>query len=330
MYDTTELLPPNREDILKLIDPYDIYVQYLGYRPVIGQLYTSPLRQDSNPSFGIFYAKPSNKLLFKDFGTGESGDCFKFASLVEGVSSREINKVIYDQYVSKKLPKKSQAKPLAKRKSNVLDIVIDDIPLTAEGLSYWQRYGISQDTLKKYNVKQIHKFWVNGVEYWRASKDKPMFAYIIFDKMKIYRPFFKRMKFYSSCTSADIQGWEQLDYSNDTVYITKSMKDVMLLHELGYSAVAPNGEGHALNKKAVEILRKRFKNIVLLYDRDLPGLLATRKIWNQHRDFDFLFMPRGTQKDLSDFYEANGREITEKLLSDYEKDKLKFPTNAVN
>ena len=153
------------------------------------------------------------------------------------------------------------------------------------------------------------------MEYWNAPKEKPMFAYSVYSKFKIYRPFYKQKRFYTNCLTVDIQGWEQLDYSNDTVFITKSMKDVMLLHELGYSAVAPNGEGHSIPPKAIDILRKNFKHVIVLYDRDIHGMASARKLLNKHKDFDFMLTPRNTSKDLSDYYQKYGKEETIKILT---------------
>jgi len=316
MYDTSKVINITKDDVLKKTSQYEIYATYLGFKPTIGEVYISPFRKDSNPSFGLYMSRKSGNIMFKDLGTGESGDCFKFASLIENVSTKQIIKNIYKQYVSNKVTRKPITVPIKEYKD--LDIVVDDIPYTAEGLAFWADFGITENTLKLYNVKQIKKFWVNAIEYWTATKTSPMFAYFVYSKTKIYRPYYKKQKFYTNCTSIDIQGWEQLDYSRDTVYITKSTKDVMLLHELGYSAIAPNGEGHDIPDKVLSILRDKFKRIVILYDRDLPGLKASRKLWRLNKDLDFLFMPRKTEKDLSDYYRKYGKIKTLKLLSDYE------------
>jgi hypothetical protein len=320
MYDTTNVIIITKDDVLKKISEYEIYSLYLGFKPVIGELYISPLRADNNPSFGIFKARKTGNLLFKDLGTGESGDCFKLASLIEGKTVRQICKELIKETVSKNITRKPI--PIPTKEYKTLDIIVDDIPYTAEGLAFWTDFGISQATLNYFKVKQIKRFWVNSVEMWTATKSKPMFSYFIYSKTKVYRPFYKQNKFYMNCTSVDIQGWEQmLDKLNkgtagDTIIISKAYKDVMLLHELGYTAVAPNGEGHGLPDNAMAFLRKNFKKIIIFYDRDLPGLKATRKLWNENRDFDFMFTPRKTEKDLSDYYKKFGKELTLKLLSD--------------
>lgn len=314
MYDTTKVLNITKDMVLKHADEYSIFCQYLGFNPVVGQLYVSPLRKDNNPSFGLFYRRGNRTLLFKDFGTGETGDCFKFASLIDRTSQKTTLRNLFEQYVTKKITVR-KATEIPVKKSKELDIIIDDIPFTEEGLNYWQQFGIGLATLHKFNVKQIKRFWVDGVEYWKDSKDKPMFSYTVYSKFKIYRPFYKQKRFYSNCRSIDIQGWEQLDYNKDTVFITKSLKDVMLLHELGYTAIAPNGEGHSIPEKALEILRKNFKHIVVLYDRDLPGMAGARKILNKNKDFDFMLTPEKSEKDLSDYYQKYGEEATIRLIS---------------
>jgi len=315
MYNTTDAFNITKDRVLNKISEYDIFGLYLGFNPTVGNLYISPLRKDNNPSFGLFYARGNRTLLFKDLGTGESGDCFKFAALILGVPIKTAIRQIYNDVVIKKVSYKATKKVPIKNYIK-LDIVLDTIPYSTEGLIFWDEFGISQETLEKYNVKQIKRFWVNGVEKWLSTGSKPMFAYILYSKVKIYRPFYKQSKFYTNCTSTDLQGWEQLDYSNDTVYITKAYKDVMLLHELGHSAIAPNGEGHSIPEKALKLLREKFKRVVILYDRDLPGLKSARKLWNENRDFDFMFMPRQTAKDLSDFYKAYGKELTIQILSE--------------
>ena len=60
-------------DLLDKVDDYTIYSYYLGpFKP--GKLMNSPLRSDDKmPSFAIFATK-DGALLFKDHGTGVSGN----------------------------------------------------------------------------------------------------------------------------------------------------------------------------------------------------------------------------------------------------------------
>ena len=64
--------------------------QLLGYiiaeRP--GQKCSSPFRQDNNPSWAWFYA-PDGRARWKDWTTGDGGDCAAFLARALGVSNRE-------------------------------------------------------------------------------------------------------------------------------------------------------------------------------------------------------------------------------------------------
>lgn len=311
-YNTSNVFKVTRKQVLDLTTEYDVFCQYMGFKPIVGNLYTSPLRKDFNASFGLFYAT-NGHLLFKDFGTGESGNCFKFASLMDKTSIEQIYKDLYRQYSSKKIKKTPKAE-IPQRKLDSIEIVVEKTPFTKAGLEFWTSFGITESTLNHFNVSQAKKVWSNGRLYGYGTEKNPIFNYEVFDKNKIYRPYNKD-RFYSNCTSFDIQGWEQLDYSKDTVIITKSLKDLMLLHELGYTAVAPNGEGHNIPEKAIKELRKNFDNVIIWYDKDPGGIKGVRKLLKQYPDFGFAFTPTKQQKDITDYYKEHGRKETISLIS---------------
>jgi len=69
-----------KEDILKQYTEYEIFKYYVGDFEV-GQNIRSPLRKDDScPSFNIFYSKRYNCLLFKDFAGKEEILLFLFKS----------------------------------------------------------------------------------------------------------------------------------------------------------------------------------------------------------------------------------------------------------
>ena len=74
-----------------------------------------------------------------------------------------------------------------------------------------------------------------------------------------------------------------LPKSGDILVVTKSMKDVMVLYQLGIPAIAPISENCFLTEAQYNKLQSRFKYIVLLYDNDRPGLrsmISIRKRFN--------------------------------------------------
>jgi len=310
MYNTAKVFKHTREDVYKLISEYDIYRIYLGYSPIVGNVYISPFRKDLNPSFGVFRGRNGN-LMFKDFGLGESGDAIKFAKLIEGMSTQEVIEHLYRQYSHIK-PIKTHNIPEVKAGDK--NIYVNKIPWTEAGLAFWAKYGIKRETLEYFKVSQISKYWVNGIVRGYASNKSPMFHYEIFDKDKIYRPYYKEKRFYTNCTSSYIQGWAQLDYSKDTVIITKSLKDVMYLYQLGYTAIAPNGEGHKIPPKALKILKENFKHIIIFYDFDPAGICGTKRLLKENSEFGFMFTSKKYAKDISDYHFIVGEEEAKELF----------------
>lgn len=309
MYNLTAACNITKEDVLKTTSEYTIFCDILGYQPVINKLYNSPLRVDPRPSFGIFIAR-TGKLLYKDLGTGDSGDCFKLASIL---SSTSVTKVLRELYNKSLRIKSIIYTPIVN--TTETEIAVHPIPFTEQGLNYWGLHGISVATLNKFNVEEIDKFWINGQARGWKTKNNLLFSYSIYNKYKIYKPLDREYRFVNNCSIYEIQGWEQLDYTKDTVIITKSLKDIMLLHELGYTAIAPGGEGQSLPEEALEILRKNFKYIIVFYDKDKAGLITTKKMLKKNPDFGFMFTYNKEAKDITDFYVLFGKPKTVELLS---------------
>lgn len=65
-----------------------------------------------------------------------------------------------------------------------------------------------------------------------------------------------------------------LPKNGDYLVITKSMKDVMTLYNLGIPAIAPISENCFLSESQYNKLKNKYKNLILLYDNDRPGLRA--------------------------------------------------------
>ena len=64
--------------------------------------------------------------------------------------------------------------------------------------------------------------------------------------------------------------------------VTKSLKDCAVLYEFGIPAIAPISENCYLTEAQHNKLLKRFKHVILLYDNDRPGKIATTKIYRKH------------------------------------------------
>ena len=307
MYDSTKKKEPlTIEYILSKVSEYDIYASYIGqFKP--GLIYNSPFRKDTNPSFGVFLSKRTGKLLFKDHGSGVCGDVIKFVREYTGISN--YNEVLQEIVKRLKITNKTvlkSTKPI-ESKETVIGIVRQAFTKIDE--QYWGSYHISMPTLEKYNVHSIKYYLCNGIVKGIYKDENPMYAYKVYNNFKIYRPLGDKFtKWRNNLTEFDVQGYAQLPKKGNLLIITKSLKDVMVLHEMGYNAVSPSSESTFIPDVVLNDLKKRFKNILLCFDRDIAGVSNMRKVSLKTGLNGFLVHKSFKAKDISDAVKTNGFE----------------------
>lgn len=319
MYNTDVILnkPRNfitKSDILNKISMYDLFRKYIGEFK-IGKTYNSPLRDDKSPSFGLFVSSKDNQLLYKDLATGDCGDAFKLIKQMKGITSNfELYKYIYEDLnlSSDKIQLNTSKRIQYKR----TEIAVSRKKLSEIDIAYWKQYGISEQTLKLFKVTPISKVFINGILKDSYSDENPMYAYKVFDKFKIYKPLAAKLsKWRGNLSSLDIQGYEQLPEYGDILIITKSLKDVMVLYEMGYDSIAPPSESTDIPEIVINNIKGRFKKIIVLYDRDAAGMKFARRIVSKWR-FDFVFINKKYKtKDISDFVKAYSIEDAKQMLT---------------
>lgn len=306
---SSKRIKQNNEDItldyiLSKVTEYDIYARYLGQFKV-GYIYNSPFRKDKNPSFGIFLSRKSGRLLFKDHGNGECGDVIKFVSLVTGINNYNdlLNRIIKDMQITNNTVLHS-TKEYKNNNETVISVVRQD--WTDIDIDYWSQFHISIDTLKKFSVSSIKYYLCDGIVKGIYKDENPMYAYKVYDHFKIYRPLAdKYTKWRNNLGVYDIQGYKQLPEKGDLLIITKSLKDVMCLYEMGYAAISPSSESTFITSDVIDALKLRFKRILICFDRDPSGCKNSIKLYNKTRIKPFFVHKKFKAKDISDAIKEN-------------------------
>lgn len=319
MWSTEKADPLNLDYLLKYTTEYDIYAHFIGTPFKVGRVISSPLRKDIHPSFSVFKSNSTGYLLFKDLATNNTGNCIHFVAALKGISYLQALILVKNEIVKQDLTITKKGKEVKDYYTNqTKSIAILRRNFCKVDDEYWSQFGLVRSDLKEYNVLPIEKYLVNGEEKpYYYTIDCPMYAYQVFNKYKIYRPYAdKAHKWRTSCTSYDIQGWEQLPKNKlDTLIITKSLKDVMCLKKLGYIAIAPNGEGHNIPNVVLEKIEQLADNVIMFYDRDTTGVMAVRKFLKTHK-YNFIFIPkRYKTKDISDFIKEYGMDKAKELMN---------------
>jgi hypothetical protein len=330
MYGST-VVELSEDEILSRVTCLDIFSYYIGKDFKYGRAMCSPLRKDKSPSFTIFKHN-SGKYFYKDFSTGETGDCFTFLTRMFGLTRFATYRLVDNdfqlgisntsfvtptkQFIGRHIKELEDVEPT----STTIQIKTRSWD-SKEDKKFWSKYGIDCYILAKFNVKPVEHVFINGNLIVSANKYNPIYAYDFGDgKMKIYQPYSKTYKWLSNTSVSDLQGLSQLPDSGDTLVITKSLKDVMCLDIFEIPSIAPSSESCIIPADIVSDLYNRFGKIYILYDFDRTGVTFA----NKHRKlygFIPLFFTNGKfstfdykAKDFSDFIALNGVRSAAELI----------------
>ena len=305
-----------------------VFVHYLG-ESCQKKMFKNPFRQDTKPSCHLYNSK--GIYVVHDFGdSGFHGDCFWLVGWLNNLDTRnnfpEILKIIdnelnlgvlRDSDTSKQESPRQTVKitPEAKETPKYANFMLKCKRYSTDDLAYWGRYGITEEVLKRYDVRNIMMLQsVNseGKSFQIASTYRyPMYAYCFDDGkgVKIYRPQSKlRFLQYGDIPRPYIFGNKNLPDIGLYVFITGGEKDVMSLAAHGFSAICFNSETAKIPEDVLTELSLRFMYIVLLYDSDETGqresLIRQEEARDKFKLYRLVLPLPGTKKskDISDYF----------------------------
>jgi len=342
------------ERLLRYVDDIEIYETFLGQEVEIGEAIVSPIRSsDEFPSFTVFVptrikdTRP-DEVWFKDLATGEYGNVFKFIRLIakhqyntEIVTTYDTIKFIDSQLElgmirGDKVKKVKVARDLTKFKIKK-EINYSPRRFTQKDLDYWGVLLQEEADLNYWEVRSVGKLLTpENIVTKRFRQNNLVFAYNIWDKCKLYQPkATRKYKFRNSCPANDYryyQGFKQLDTKAKTLIITKSFKDVMVIHKIftkfvgiKIAVLAPHAESINLNVEFIEWAQKHYERIIIVSDFDLAGVKFAQKGKKMGIEYIFVSTERievegkmiVLEKDVSDYLTINGCNKTVTLLKSW-------------
>lgn len=322
----------SKKDILDRFNEIEIFQKYINESISLNKLILSPLRKEKNASFGFFIGE-GNEICFKDFVLG-AGDFVKFIMLKFGRSYFEALSTIacdfdlQNEFICKiynktnfqnsKITHPTKDELLAKYTGYKLGKTKRD--WKDYDTLFWQQYGISLQTLHKYRVEAISFIFI-GDNIFPADKYTYCFKELKdgIETYKIYQPFNKKYKWINNHDNSVWQGWTQLPESGEDLIITKSLKDVMSLYELGFNAIALQSENIIPKKHVFQQLEKRFKYVTLLYDNDFDSETNWGKIFGDKLSTELgitecYIKDEYKCKDVSDLIKKYGKVKAKNIL----------------
>jgi hypothetical protein len=342
-----------KEEILARTDKgLNVFKQYLPFPFRVGRNFLNPLYEDKKASCNVYFDRTNDQYKMKDYGNDNySGDCFNFVGKILETDCRHavgfleiLQKINQDlnlglenlscnsfpsplerslSLMSSKSP--ILEPPLGGGGSQIKPFSIKVKPFSELELNYWHQYGISLETLKRYQVVSCKEFVSEnneGKPYKLTPTDKePIFAYQGKRYLKLYKPFSAvRFQYAGDLGDKYCFGLEQLPPKGNILFITGGEKDVLSLVAKGFAAICFNSETSNIPQSTIRKLTYRFKHVVILYDCDKTGLESSAKHEQQLSSLGVKRMTlplKGTkeEKDISDFFKlGNSRENFQKLF----------------
>tara|TARA_R110000850_G_scaffold90138_8_gene192408 strand:+ start:23 stop:1096 length:1074 start_codon:yes stop_codon:yes gene_type:complete len=337
---------PNADDIMGCLTSLEIFEFYLGGLP--RETISSPLREDTDPSFSLFHSDLHDKAFYKDFSTGESGDCLMFVMRLFNLQAKTdvFNKIasdfqltqfqLKDSYSSSSSPlRKNSGKKLKLKSGGRLRISVTIRSWSIKDKNYWGlRYGFTITQLEYCKIFPISHYFVNGT----CTVVKGIAYAFVEEKdgvqtFKIYQPYAeKEDKWINNNDYSVWELWTQLPETGNICIITSSRKDAGVIKTLFPSefitSCALQSEGVKPKDSVVDELRSRFKEVFILYDNDFKstvnrGRVAGAKLAEQ-TGFLQIEIPDGCEtKDPSDYRDVFDGEALKSMILRLIKQRLR-------
>ena len=301
-------------DVMKRVSHAELLSHYMGIDS-LPVLINSPLRDDDkHPSFFI-YSPDGNKVLYKDYATGDNGDIY---SLLKSVKHKTFAELIRTIASEKSFAKTSYTNRSSQDRKKFFktttNIQVKIREWKQHDVEYWQSYGISVKWLKYAEVYPIsHKiiYKENQRYVFPAAK----YAYVFVEhkenniSLKIYQPFNKTFKWVTSNNGSVVGLWTKIPKIGEKICICSSLKDALCLWaNIGIPSIYVQSETTGLSNTAQEVLKHRFKHIYICFDNDEAGLVDGKNL-SEKTGFKNVILPffKGG-KDISDAYKLFGKE----------------------
>lgn len=304
---------PDRDIILDEVSELAIFRHYLG-DVEINEYICNPMRTDNSPT-AMIYENEYGRLKFRDYSGYFWGDCFDLVMRMEkGVNTfQEAMAVIWEKHQRGELENRRITS--VKRYKRVNNIYVKIRAWNQHDIEFWEgKYSITPQTLAKFNVYPLELIWFNhtydsNVVYKYMNQYDPAYGYYSGkNRWEIYYP--SREKHRKFQTNHGLtKGIVEFPQYADIAFITKSRKDIMVLHEMGYPAIAPPSETSLLSEKALAYIRRRSKKQIMLFDYDNTGIHLTWRMRKERGVKKYIFLREGLwqrglgykeAKDISD------------------------------
>lgn len=314
------------ENILRVINPIDIYKRYSSNFQKINSHFKSDFRVDPKPSAIVYYY--NGTWLYNDFGGNGSMNCFQFVQLKLGLTFKEVLERINNDF-SLCLGGSGFGNTKMSHKSIIIEpqsefktiITVKRREFKPHDLEWWGS--------QAWNEEMLNFAKISPIEYFRLTSERKGIDNMLYKcddysynmdyywhngifRRKLYFPKKEPLKkWLSNVDKTVVQGWDLLPKSGNILFITSSFKDCAPFYRIygKWCAIAPNNEGSWLPDKVFYKLKSRYDKIYIYFDNDEAGIKAAKK-YSAIYKIPYIHNPIGSPKDPTDFWRKyGGREF---------------------
>lgn len=313
--------------ILNKVSDSEILYYYHG-RFKLNDRISHPFRRDKQPSATFFLSKRGQICLY-DFVDGSVLNCFHYVKKLYNCDFNKALHIIAKDFglidksttiVTQEQRKKALEIERESKKETLIQFTYKKY--TNEALKFWNLYEITKDELQYDEVYQVDKLWLNKVEITNN------YGFLRFAKIeefdgttgvKIYSPEDTNMKWLSSIPLDVPYSLNKLKFQSDTIVITKSFKDGIVLRKIFTDVISLQSENKsALSQKTIDFVNSNYEKKILIFDSDLPGINALNNF--THLNWTLFHFPiklyeKYNLKDASDICKSFGIEYVKELLT---------------
>jgi DNA primase len=304
----------DKNQILSVISPAQIYTKFLNLQEFPAGNIHSPFSADKNPSLKLY-----KNGTFKCFSSGKQGDVFQFVADLKNLDCKRDFKAVTDLIAAELnlSPPPEQA-----------TLKVANQPMTPAHFKFWSDLGVTSSTqLEQYNVRAVKSY-----EYFSTKKNKPekitiysgvlAFSYEVNGRYEIYIPAqpdkkIKKM-FFSGLKNEDIFGLDQITTPVEKVVICAGKKDCLCLVARNIPAVTFRSEAIFPRAEDINKIRAKAKQLFICYDNDFdnpqnPGRTQMLKIAKQYNLIPVLLPDK--INDIADFFAVKDLTAFSDLLT---------------
>lgn len=320
---------------------HNIFNYYFGQDIELGRSYKSVFRKDDKPSTG-FYVNESGSIIYNDLTTGKKYDFVSFVMALFGLTFYKAIQHIAVDFGLLEGAKNDQKKPIIKpiehnKPKEKAPIIVQTRPFTQKDLQFWKQFAITKQELIQNNIFSVAAYESNNTEksYVIPTKEGELtFAYLFKDTQgegyfKIYSPHNKEWKWRGNVPLALPFGMETLKCEQNTLILTKSVKDCIVLRKFFPDVIGLQNESpNSITDEDIKELQKCYSTIYTWFDSDKPGMKAAnyyRKTYGIQPIFildknkslwqNLTIIKKSQIKDPSDLVKQFGIKALEKYLN---------------